>query len=87
VILLKMETSKLVVLLTSFFLSQISALSIESAIGIVAVPMAAYLGSKFYCQIEECCTDKWLAIISPKTCFWTTFSHKDRLKGSCRAFE
>jgi len=56
-----METSKLVLLLTSLIFAQTSAWLIESAIGIVAVPMAAYLGSKLYCQIKECCTDKWLA--------------------------
>ena len=56
-----MERSKLVLLLTSLFLSHINAFVIESAIGIVAVPTFAYLGRKVYCQIKECCTDKWLA--------------------------
>lgn len=54
-----MKTCKLVLLLTSLFLLQISAFVIESAIGIVAVPTVAYLGHKVYCQIKECCNDKW----------------------------
>ena len=54
-----MKTCKLVLLLTSLFLPQISAFVIESAIGIVAVPTVAYLGRKVYCQIKECCNDKW----------------------------
>ena len=56
-----MERSKLVLLLTSLFLSHISAFVIESAIGMAVLSTFAYLGPKGYCQIKECCTDKWLA--------------------------
>ena len=56
-----MKRSKLVLLLTSLFVSQISAFVIESAIGMAALSTFAYLGPKVYCQIKECCTDKWLA--------------------------
>ena len=60
-LLLKMTRFKLVLLLTALLLPQISAFVIEGAIAIVAVPTFAYFGRKLYCQIEECCTDKWLS--------------------------
>ena len=60
--LLKMERFKLVLLITSLFLSQISALLIEGAIGIAVVSAFTYLGRKvMYSEIKESCNDEWLA--------------------------
>ena len=60
-----MERFKLVLLITSLFLSQISALLIERAIGIAVVSAFTaftYLGSKvLYSEIKESCKDEWLA--------------------------
>ena len=60
--LLKMERFKLVLLITSLFLSQISALLIEGAIAMAVVSAFTYLGSKvLYSEINESCKDEWLA--------------------------
>ena len=57
-----MERFKLGLLITSLFLSQISALLIEGAIGMAVVSGLTYLASKVrYSEIKESCKDEWLA--------------------------